>query len=80
MELIHFHTRLMNLANIPSKNFQYIYAAIFTDYLENYKPVITSYFQSWERAGFTTLQLIKSVYYKHYESSGMKQIIITKYV
>jgi len=77
VEEIHFQKGLMNLVNSSSKKFQYIFAACFTDYFEHRKPVLTCYLQEWEGAEFTSLQLIKSTYNKHYETSRQKQTAIT---
>lgn len=76
VDQIQFQKGLMNLINNSFKKFQYIFAASFADYFEHRKPVLTSYLQVWEGAEFTSLQLIKSAYNKHYESSRQKQSAI----
>ncbi len=68
---------LMNLINMSSKKFQYFFAALFADYFEHRKPSVTCYLQEWEGAEFTSLQLIKSAYNKHYEASRQQQAVIT---
>lgn len=68
-----FEKGLMNLINSSDKTFQYVFSASFVDYFENRKPTITSYLQNWEGAEFTSLQLIKSAYNKHYEHSRQVQ-------
>jgi hypothetical protein len=73
VEQIQFEKGLMNLINVSSKTFQYIFAASFTDYLENRKPTINCFLQEWEGAEFTSLQLIKSAFNKHYELSRQNQ-------
>ena len=73
---IQFEKGLMNLINSSFKKFQYIFAASFVDYFEHRKPTLTTYLQGWEGAEFTSLQLIKSAYNKHYESSRQKQTAI----
>lgn len=77
VEEIQFQKGLMNLINTSSKKFQYIFAASFADYFEHRKPVLTCYLEEWEGAEFTSLQLIKSSYNKHYETSRQKQTAIT---
>jgi len=76
VEQVQFQKGLMNLINASSRKFQYIFAAGFADYFEHRKPVLTCYLQNWEGAEFTSLQLIKSAYNKHYETSRQKQTSI----
>jgi hypothetical protein len=70
---IQFQKGLMNMINTSRRKFQYIFAASFVDYFEHRKASVTCYLQNWEGAEFTSLQLIKSAYNKHYESSRVKQ-------
>lgn len=70
---VKFEKGLMNLINSSSKTFQYIFAASFLDYFENRKPTINCYLQNWEGAEFTSLQLIKSAFNKHYDNARQKQ-------
>ncbi|HQT57680.1 MAG: glycerol acyltransferase [Sphingobacteriales bacterium 17-39-43] len=73
---IQFQKGLINLVNSSSRKFQYIFAASFADYFQHRKPVMTCYLQDWEGAEFTSLQLIKSAFNKHYELSRLKQTAI----
>jgi 1-acyl-sn-glycerol-3-phosphate acyltransferase len=73
---IQFQKGLINLVNSSSRKFQYIFAASFADYFQHRKPVMTCYLQDWEGAEFTSLQLIKSAFNKHYETSRLKQTAI----
>ncbi len=73
---VQFQKGLINLINSSTRKFQYIFAASFADYFEHRKPVLTCYLQEWEGAEFTSLQLIKSAYNKHYETSRQKQTAI----
>ncbi|SKB62324.1 1-acyl-sn-glycerol-3-phosphate acyltransferase [Daejeonella lutea] len=70
---IQFQKGLMSMINISKRKFQYMFAAAFADYFEHRKPSITCYLNAWEGAEFTSLQLIKSAYNKHYEASRQKQ-------
>lgn len=70
---IQFQKGLMNMINISKRKFQYIFAATFVDYFEHRKPSIHGYLEEWEGAEFTSLQLIKSAYNKHFEASRQKQ-------
>jgi len=73
---IQFQKGLINLINSSNRKFQYIFAASFIDYFEYRKPMLTCYLQEWKGAEFTSLQLIKSAYNKHYETSRQKQTAI----
>ncbi|RXF68427.1 1-acyl-sn-glycerol-3-phosphate acyltransferase [Arcticibacter tournemirensis] len=66
---VKFEKGLLNLINSSDKRFQYVFAASFVDYFENRKPSVNCYLMSWEDAEFTSLQLIKRAYNKHYEIS-----------
>ncbi len=68
-----FEKGLINLVNSSGKQFQYVFAASFVDYFENRKPSVNCYLKTWEGAEFTSLQLIKSAYNKHYETSRQLQ-------
>ena len=70
---IEFQKGLMNMINISKRKFQYIFAASFVDYFEHRKASVICYLQVWEGAEFTSLQLIKSAYNKHFEISRQKQ-------
>ena len=56
------------------KKFQYVFAATFFDYFDSRKPTVSCYLSVWYGAEFTSLQLVKSEYNKHYELSRQKQI------
>ena len=73
VQQINFEKGIMNLINSSKKNFQYFFAAIFVDYFEYRKPSVFCYLQQWEAAEFTSLQLIKSNFNKHYETSRQQQ-------
>lgn len=73
---IQFQKGLINLINSSNRKFQYIFAASFIDYFEYRKPILTCYLQEWKGAEFTSLQLIKSAYNKHYETSRLKQTAV----
>ncbi|PWG79679.1 lysophospholipid acyltransferase family protein [Pararcticibacter amylolyticus] len=68
-----FEKGLINLINSSDKRFQYVFAASFIDYFENRKPSVRCYLAKWEGEEFTSLQLIKSSYNKHYETSRQTQ-------
>jgi|SRR6476661_2713647 len=68
-----FQKGLLSLINSSSKEFQYVFAAGLIDYFEERKPAITYYLQQWEGAEFTSLQLIKNEYNKHYQAALQQQ-------
>ena len=73
---IQFQKGLMNMINISKRKFQYIFAATFIDYFEQRKPSARCYLLDWEGAEFTSLQLVKSAYNRHYQTSRQKQSAI----
>ena len=73
LESIHFEKGLINMVNSSNKKFQYVFAAIFSDFFANRKPSIYCYLKQWEAEEFTSLQLIKSTFNKHYENSRQEQ-------
>ncbi len=77
IDQIQFQKGLMNMINTSSKKFQYIFSANFVDYFKHRKASVTCYLHEWEGAEFTSLQLIKSAYNKHYEASRQKQSSVT---
>ncbi|HEY0057220.1 MAG TPA: lysophospholipid acyltransferase family protein [Pedobacter sp.] len=72
-----FEKGLINLINSSKKNFQYLFAASFIDFFAKRKPSVSCYLKLWEGAEFTSLQLIKNEYNKHYETSRQQQSRIT---
>ena len=70
---IKFEKGLMNMINSSKRKFQYIFAATFVDYFEHRKATVNCYLHNWEGAEFTSLQLIKSAYNKHFEASRQIQ-------
>ncbi|MFM6976187.1 MAG: lysophospholipid acyltransferase family protein [Sphingobacteriaceae bacterium] len=70
---VRFEKGLMNLINSSAKNFQYLFAVLLTDYFEHRKPTVKAYLQTWEGAEFTSLQLIKSEFNKHFDTSRKQQ-------
>ncbi|TZF86087.1 glycerol acyltransferase (plasmid) [Pedobacter sp. BS3] len=72
---VDFERGLLRLAQSAGKKFQYVLAALFTDYFEHRKPGITVYLHNWQAEEFTSLQLIKNAYNKHYERSRQQQCV-----
>ncbi|TKC00127.1 lysophospholipid acyltransferase family protein [Pedobacter cryophilus] len=74
---VNFEKGLSKIVAASKKQFQYIFAAMVTDYFDHRKPSITIYLENWEAQEYTSLQVIKSAYNKHYEGS-LKQQTDTK--
>lgn len=70
---VDFERGLLRLVQSAGKKFQYVFAALLTDYFEHRKPGITVYLHNWQAEEFTSLQLIKNAYNKHYERSRRQQ-------
>lgn len=70
---VEFEKGLIKVINSSERKFQYVFAASFVDYFENRKPSVRCYLNCWEGAEFTSLQLIKSAYNKHFELSRREQ-------
>ena len=73
VDSIAFEKGLINLINSSKKDFQYVFSAIFVDYFQKRKPSVRCYLQTWQGEEFVSLQLIKSAYNKHYETSRQQQ-------
>ncbi|MFM6953389.1 MAG: 1-acyl-sn-glycerol-3-phosphate acyltransferase [Sphingobacteriaceae bacterium] len=68
-----FEKGLMNIINSSDRKFQYLFVALLVDYFQFRKPSAKAYLQTWEGAEFTSLQLIKSEYNKHYSQAKRSQ-------
>lgn len=68
-----FEKGLMNVINSSDRKFQYLFVALLVDYFQFKKPTAKAYLQTWEGAEFTSLQLIKSEYNKHYSQAKRSQ-------
>ncbi|WP_423149567.1 lysophospholipid acyltransferase family protein [Rubrolithibacter danxiaensis] len=66
---VDFQKGLINIINASNKNFQYVFLSMFVDYYQCRKPFITCYLKTWAAEEYTSLQLIKSAFNKHYEKS-----------
>ena len=68
-----FEKGLMNIINSSDRKFQYLFVVLLVDYFQFKKPTAKAYLQTWEGAEFTSLQLIKSEYNKHYSQAKRSQ-------
>lgn len=64
---ISFEKGVMQVLNASKKKFQIVFSATVSDYFGKRKPEIKSYLTTWEAEEYTSLQLLKSEYNKHYD-------------
>ena len=74
---IGFEKGVSRIIDASKKNFNYVFAAIVTDYFDQRKPNLKIALQHWEAPEFVGLQLLKSAYNKHYEATLAQQSEIT---
>jgi 1-acyl-sn-glycerol-3-phosphate acyltransferase len=70
---VNFEKGLNRVILSSKKQFQYVFASIFVDYFNHRKPSVNIYLQNWEALEYTSFQLLKSEYNKHYESALQQQ-------
>jgi len=75
---ISFEKGVMQIIKASKKNINIIFAATFIDYFSKRKPSAYTYLQNWEIEEYTSLQLLKSAYNKHYNASLVKQTQINE--
>lgn len=63
---ISFEKGVMQVVNGSKKKFQIVFAVTLCDYFKKRKPVMTTYLETWDAEEYTSLQLLKSEYNKHY--------------
>ncbi|OAQ40232.1 glycerol acyltransferase [Pedobacter psychrophilus] len=68
-----FEKGVGKIISSSQKKFQYIFAAVLTDYFNFRKPSIKISLENWEAQEYSSLQVIKSAYNKHYEKSLKEQ-------
>lgn len=70
---IQFEKGVSRIIAASKKQFQYVFAAVLTDYFDRRKPSVKVYLERWEAQEYNTLQVIKNAYNKHYERSIKQQ-------
>nr|MBC7613788.1 lysophospholipid acyltransferase family protein [Pseudopedobacter sp.] len=70
---IQFEKGVSRIIAASKKQFQYIFATVLTDYFDRRKPSVKVYLDKWEANEYTSLQVIKSAYNRHYEQSVKQQ-------
>lgn len=70
---IGFEKGLNHIIQNSAKQFQYIFAVILFDYFQSRKPKVDIYLKIWESQEYTSLQIIKSEFNKHYEEAKQLQ-------
>jgi 1-acyl-sn-glycerol-3-phosphate acyltransferase len=70
---IDFENGLWKVINSSNKKFQYLFVSILLDYFENRKPSVTCHLETRDSEEFSNIQLIKSAFNSHYETSRQQQ-------
>lgn len=70
---IQFEKGVSRIIAASKKQFQYLFAAVLTDYFNRRKPSVKVYLERWEAQEYNTLQVIKNAYNKHYDQSIKQQ-------
>ncbi|WP_231459192.1 MULTISPECIES: 1-acyl-sn-glycerol-3-phosphate acyltransferase [unclassified Pedobacter] len=70
---INFEKGVMQMINSSNKKINIIFAATFIDYFSSRKPSVFMYLHNWDTEEYISLQLLKSAYNKHYNTSLVKQ-------
>lgn len=64
---VSFEKGIMQVLNASKKKFQIVFSATLSDYFAHRKPEVKTYLSTWEAEEYTSLQLLKSEYNKHYD-------------
>lgn len=70
---VNFEKGLNKIISASKKQFQYLFAAILIDYFDQRKPSVNIFLENWEAQEYTSLQVIKSEFNRHYENSLKEQ-------
>lgn len=73
IKTINFEKGISKIIQASTKKFDYIFAAILIDYFAKRKASIRVYLENWEAPAYTSLQVLKNAYNKHYESALRQQ-------
>lgn len=78
VETVSFEKGLTKIIGFSQKNFQYVFAASFTEHFSRPKPTAFIYLKSEGAANFGTLADVVAAYQKHYRDSKKVQSAIVK--
>jgi len=70
---IAFEKGVIQVVNASKKKFQTVFSVTLIDYFNLRKPKAKTYLCDWPQAEYVSLQLLKSEYNKHYDTSILKQ-------
>ena len=70
---INFEKGLNKIIAASKKQFQYLFAAVLIDYFDQRKPSVNVFLENWEAQEYTSLQVIKNAFNRHYENSLLEQ-------
>lgn len=68
-----FEKGVSHIIQNSTKQFQYIFAVILFDYFQNRKPSVAVHLKKWESQEYTSLQVIKSEFNKHFDEAKQLQ-------
>lgn len=69
ISIINFEKGLNKIIAASKKQFQYLFAAILIDYFDHRKPSVNVFLENWAAQEYTSLQVIKSSFNRHYDQS-----------
>lgn len=78
VEEVNFEKGLEKLIDFSQKNFDYVFAASFTEHFAQAKPTAFIYLKSYGTANFGGLANVQSAYQEHYQQSKIVQTAIVK--
>ena len=70
---VNFEKGLNKIIAASKKQFQYLFAAVLIDYFDQRKPSVNVFLENWEAQEYTSLQVIKNAFNKHFENSLRQQ-------
>lgn len=76
IKTVNFEKGVSKIINASTKAFDYLFAVILTDYFDKRKPMVKIFLENWEAPEFTSLQVVKSAFNKHYETAKAQQSAI----
>jgi 1-acyl-sn-glycerol-3-phosphate acyltransferase len=77
-EAVNFEKGLERITNFSKQQFQYIFAASFTEHFSQPKPTAFIYLKSFAATNFAGVAAVSSAYQQHYQQSKIVQTAIVK--
>ncbi len=70
---INFEKGVGRMISFSKKKFQLMFAAVLTDYFDQRRPTVNIHLEKWNASSYSSLQVLKSAFNKHYERALKKQ-------